>query len=185
MEIALVARAESRQWLRQIADEMRQHVSTHQPKKKAESTKLPLGLPKGVLKDISANLASVGDMVIVRQKIARSLAHCVMFDFVDSIECNRELANSSLKIAFDFYGSGLLVWVETSANDRAAAQKAVFDAIRENLNNKYSAAGLSISLAYFTEDDEMPFPPQYVEEAEVLYVEPHNDRRGKHSSKPN
>lgn len=176
MEIALVARADTRAWLNSFAGQMR----AHQPSRAARRSSVRghvlkgLKLPAAVRKDISKDQASLRDVVVLREKISRALAEKLIVEFLDTVENNAQLEACALRIAFDFYGSGLLVWVETRSTE--SSHKARFDAIRDQLNKSYSEMGMSVSLAYFTEKDEMPFPPEYVPEAEVLLIDPKTRR---------
>lgn len=173
MQIALVTRDDTRAWFNQFAGEIQSHVSQGQPHKKRQAqAKMPLELPKGVRQDINKSKVSVEDVVLLRKKISLALAEKLIFEFLDAVERSRELRNGGLRIAFDFYGSGLLVWAHTSL--ASSAPKARFDKIRDQLNKKYSRAGLSVSLTYFTDEDEIPFPPEYVPEAEVLLLDQQN-----------
>ncbi len=172
MEIALVARTDTGAWLRPFtAHSQRAKPAT---KRKASTDILALELPEAVRKDISRGRASVHDAVVLRQNISRAAAQKLTNEFLDAVEGDQKLEPCSLRIAFDFYGAGLLVWVESGSS--RPTDKQWFDAIRDRLNREYSEMGVSVSLAYFTEKDEMPFPPEYVPEAKVVLIDPKTRR---------
>lgn len=175
MQIALVARGDTRSWLINHAlSEMRRMQAA---KSTAKPRTLALPLPQTVVKDIKKSQVTFPHLVLLRQKISRAASLELMVEFVDAVKAEPALSNNALRIAFDFYGSGLLVWVET--NSKELGHKARFDAIRDKLNKRYTEMGMTISLAYFTEEDEMPFPPEYVAEADVVYVDPKTFKRTK------
>jgi hypothetical protein len=178
MEIALVARADARTWLNQVLGEMRRaHAAQTRHHRLISTRTLSLDLPQTVVKDIKKSQVSFQHLVVLREKISRALARQLIVEFVETVKADSTLRSSALRIAFDFYGSGLLVWVETPSTE--PEHKSRFDAIRDHLNKRYTEMGMTISLAYFTEQDEMPFPPEYVAEANVIYVDPNTFKRTK------
>lgn len=179
MEIALVARAETRTWLNQVVGEMRRaNVAQTRRQRSLTARTLALDLPQTVVKDIRKSQVSFQHLVVLREKISGALARKLIVEFVEAVKADASLCDGALRIAFDFYGSGLLVWVETRST--LPEHKARFDAIRDSLNKRYNEMGMTISLAYFTEQDEMPFPPEYVAEADVIYVDPVTFKRTRH-----
>lgn len=94
----------------------------------------------------------------VREETQKYLAKRVVLSFLEELK-RFNVQTKTLKIAFDFYGPGVLAWIELKDNDTRT--ESVLSKIESSVSKEYKLYDLEFALVTFEESDQFPFPPNY------------------------
>ena len=100
------------------------------------------------------------EITVIRENLSKVLVKRILLDYFQALKQNDITFDQDLKIAFDFYGSGILVWVEPAEKDKALEDK--FLKTEMSINLKYSKHQIEMSTVVFDKSYGFEFPPQYV-----------------------
>jgi hypothetical protein len=99
---------------------------------------------------------SLSTLSIIREESEKYYAKRVVLEFWNS---TFDIHNS-IRTAFDFYGKGLFIWVETADGDIELEQKC--SRLIESLNATYFEKGLEVTGFIVEAKDKLRFPPEYI-----------------------
>jgi CRISPR/Cas system CMR subunit Cmr4 (Cas7 group RAMP superfamily) len=100
------------------------------------------------------------EITIIRENLSKLLAKKIIIDYLGLLSDNNLFVNQDMNLAFDFYGDGILVWVETQYQDDNVEK--ILSSIESDINKKYSSQKIEMRTVVFDKSYDFCFPPQYV-----------------------
>lgn len=160
MQLALIQRDYDQSWLinflKQLKDVllMRGNDGCHQEISREMLHEFPL------LAERQDQIIDLEDITVIRENLSKMLVKNILVDYFQALKENHISFDQDLKIAFDFYGTGILVWVEPNEDDKVMEDKLL--KIEMNINSKYSKQQIEMQTVVFDKSYGFEFPPQYV-----------------------
>ncbi len=99
-------------------------------------------------------------ITIIRENLSRILVKKILIDYLNELRVKQITLNENLNLAFDFYGNGILVWVESKESDDSLEEQ--LSGIEIFINKKYSQHQIEMSTIVFDKNFGFEFPPKYV-----------------------
>ena len=164
MQLSLIPRNYDQSWLLTFLQTIKEKIQTfgndflyQEEINKTMLQDLPTFAATALNQD---NTVALEDITIIREKISKILVKNILIDYLHALKLNNVLFDTDLKIAFDFYGNGILVWVEPNEKDKDLEDKLL--EIEKGINLKYSKQQIEMKTVVFDKSYGFEFPPQYV-----------------------
>lgn len=158
MELSVINRSLDQSWLSNFLEIIKEKfLTSHNAWSTIQETIKNDILPEDWNMD---SVDSLDQIVIIRENLSKVLVKGILADYLQLIDGYKLPSNEELKIAFDFYGSGILVWVEPSA-----ANPKLEEYLRDAeviINTKYSNQQIELNTIVFDKSFGFEFPPKYV-----------------------
>lgn len=106
------------------------------------------------------NEIALDEITVIRDNLSKVLVKKILIDYFEALKEYDIPVEQDLRIAFDFYGTGILVWVEPNEEDKVLEDKLL--KIEMNINSKYSNQQIEMQTVVFDKSYGFEFPPQYV-----------------------
>lgn len=163
MQISLVSREANNQWLATFVTELnsiyRKNIKVKSSLKETQK-RIEHQFQNRLDSKESRHKDALEKVTILRDNLSKFLVKQIILDYIQLLDEKGIDLRDDVNIAFDFYGSGILVWVET-ANDDVEFEMQLKE-VEGKINSKYAEQKLKMATNYFDRSFGFSFPPQYI-----------------------
>lgn len=163
MQISLIQRGDNQAWLLSYIAEFDNLFKSPTKAKKIPHQLEKIAEKKIKLKEVNKfehKVDPLDNVTIIRENLSKYLVKDIIFRYIKTLTEKELILNKHLKIAFDFYGKGILVWINTEEEDYEIEE--ICKSIEKELNNTFSAQGIKVATNFVDKSLNIPFPPKYI-----------------------